>query len=412
MSQVWLKRLLPVAIIVIAVLIALGLKALQAPPVKKPNVQPSPNVEVRTIQRGPINLSVSSQGTVGARRTIEWASEVAGRVIWMSPDFVEGAHVNSGTVLMKLDPTDYIVAVAEARANLADANLSLTEERNEFRRGTTYRANNQQAAASSLRQPKFALVEARYKAAEEKLKQAQADLAATEITAPFDAVIDNKQVDLGQYVATNSPLFSLFSTNTAEVRLPVTAAEIYFIEAIPAAGGEMPEVRLSASFGISRQQWTGRLVRIERRVDANTRTFFVVADVDKPYDTERYPIPLSVGLFVDAEIDGIVVDNAVRIPRSALHGDNYVYVVNDNSLSRRAVTVARRSKDTLVISDGLNNGDQLVTTTLDIMIEGMGVTPLPENLHSGELSTGDAVLPESIPEPVSDSSAGPGATES
>jgi RND family efflux transporter MFP subunit len=312
----------------------------------------------------------------------------------MSPDFVEGAHVPAGALLMKLDPIDYIVAVAEATANLADANLSLTEERNEFRRGTSYRANNKQEVASSLRQPKFALVEARYKAAEEKLKQAKADLAATEISAPFDAVVDNKQVDLGQYVASNAPLFSLFSTTTAEVRLPVTAAEIYFIDAIPAAGGVMPKVQLSASFGITRQQWQGRLVRVERRVDANTRTFFVVADVDKPYDTERYTIPLSVGLFVDAVIDGITIEQGVRVPRSSLHDDNYVYVVNDGTLTSRAVTVARRAKDSIVISDGLNNGDQLVMTKLDLMVEGMRVTAMSENRNETELSVGSPVAAE------------------
>ncbi len=390
MSQVWLKRLLPVAIIVVAVLIAQAMIALQTAPAKKPNVQPSPNVEVRTIKNEPLTLSVRSQGTVGARRTIEWASEVAGRVIWVSPDFVEGAHVEAGTLLMKLDPTDYQVALAEAEANVADANLSLTEERNEFRRGTTYRANNNQSAAASLRQPKLALVEARYKAAEEKLKQAKADLVATEIRAPFDAVVDNKQVDLGQYVSSNAVLFTLYSTNTAEVRLPVTAAEIYFIEAIPAEGAELPRVELSASFGVNRQQWQGRLVRIERRVDANTRTFFVVADVDQPYNTEKYPIPLSVGIFVDAVIDGITVDKGVRIPRSALHGDRFVYVVDNGTLVSRAVTVARRERDAIVISDGLEDGDQVVMTKLDLMVEGMQITVIPEE----QLSVGSQVPEE------------------
>ncbi|ARN74927.1 efflux RND transporter periplasmic adaptor subunit [Oceanicoccus sagamiensis] len=378
MSQVWLKRLLPVAIIIVAVLIAQAMIALQTAPAKKPNVQPSPNVEVSTIKNGPLTLSVRSQGTVGARRTIEWASEVAGRVIWVSPSFVEGAHIEAGTLLMKLDPTDYQVALAEAEASVADANLSLTEERNEFRRGTTYRSNNKQSATASLRQPKLALVEARYKAAEEKLKQAKADLAATEIRAPFDAVVDNKQVDLGQYVSSNAVLFTLYSTNTAEVRLPVTAAEIYFIEAIPAEGGELPKVELSANFGMTRQQWQGRLVRIERRVDANTRTFFVVADVDQPYNAEQYPIPLSVGLFVDAVIDGITIESGVRIPRSALHGDNFVYVVDNSTLVSRQVTVARRERDAIVISDGLKDGDQVVMTKLDLMVEGMQITVVPE----------------------------------
>lgn len=378
MSHTWVKRLLPVAIIIIALLIGWALVSMQSSPVKKPNVQPSPNVEVVTISRQPFQLTVNSQGTVTAKRKIEWASKVAGRVIWVAPEFVEGAEVEAETLLMKLDPIDYEVAVAEAQANLADANLTLTEERNEFRRGTNYRANNALEAATSLRQPKLAQVEASYKAAEAKLKQAQADLAATKIKAPFTAVIDNKQVDLGQYVSTGTVLFNLLNTKTAEVRLPVTTADIGFIQAQIPLNGHYPQVKLSASFGRSEQSWMGQLVRIERRVDRDTRTFFVVAEVDQPYDLQRHVMPLSMGLFVDAEIEGISVSAAVRIPRAALHDDRFVYLVNDGVLQRDDVTVLRREYDSVVISQGLEDGDQLVMTKLDLMVEGMKVSAMPQ----------------------------------
>jgi RND family efflux transporter MFP subunit len=377
MSHIWVKRLLPVVIIIIALFIGWLLVAMQSSPEKKPNIQPSPNVEVLTIERQPFQLTVSSQGTVSAKRTIEWASKVAGRVIWVDPQFVEGGQVAAGTLLLKLDPIDHEVAVAQAQANLADANLTLTEERSEVRRGTHYRANNAQEAAKSLRQPKLAQVEAKYKAAQATLKQAQADLAATEIKAPFAAVIDNKQVDLGQYVSAGKVLFNLLNTETAEVRLPVTTADIGFIQSQIPLNNDYPAVKLSANFGQIEQIWQGRLVRIERRVDRDTRTFFVVAEVDQPYDLARYSIPLSVGLFVNADIEGISVNDAVSIPRAALHDDTFVYLVSDGVLLRDDVTVLRREYDSVVISQGLENGDQLVMTKLDLMVEGMKVTAMP-----------------------------------
>ena len=155
MSKSWVKVLLPVAIIVAAILVARGLSLFKSHPPHHPQVPSSPTVEVRLIQPAPMQLYVQSQGTVTAKRQIEWASEVAGRVNWVSSSFVEGGLVAAEELLLKLDPTDYKVAEAEALASLAEANLALTEERNEYRRGTNYRANTQQDINTGLRQSPF-----------------------------------------------------------------------------------------------------------------------------------------------------------------------------------------------------------------------------------------------------------------
>ncbi len=374
MSHTRVKRLLPVIIIALAVLLGQGLMALQGNPSKKTKVEVSPNVEVLTINRGRQQLYVNSQGTVSAKRTIAWASKVAGRVVWVAPEFMEGTEVAEGVLLLKLDPIDYRVAVANAEASLADANLALTEERSEFRRGTNYRASQQQSAAGSLRQPKLAQVEARVKAAQETLRQAQQDLAATEIKAPFAAIIDNKQVDLGQYVTPGNTLFNLLSTDKAEVRLPITPASIGFIHIAEEGESLLPKVELMASFGRIKRYWQGRLVRVESRVDSDTRTFFAVAEVDQPYNETIHGSALPVGLFVDATIEGVSIADGVRIPVAALHDNHFVYLVDDGLLQRREVQVLQREDQTVVISGGLDDGDQLVMTKLDLMVEGMHVT--------------------------------------
>lgn len=373
MSKPWVKFLLPVVIVVLALLLGKGLMSLQEPPTRNVKAQPSPRVEVFTIEHSPTTISIKSQGSVSARRQIEWASKVSGRVVWVAPEFVEGAVVEAGTSLLKLDPTDYRVALTEAKAALADARLALAEEQAEIKRGSRYKATNQQSY-ELLRQPKLAQVEARFKAAEEKVLQARADLAATEVKAPFNAIIDKKQVDLGGYVASNVPLFHLLSTDVAEVRLPITASDIGYISHATVEGQKLPEVKLSARFGHRESYWQGRLIRTERRVDNDTRTFFVVAEVIKPYDRDIHAAELTIGLFVDASIEGISLEHAVRVPRQALHNNQYVYVVIDGQLRRRSVTVFRRERDAVVIRDGLEDGDQVVLTQFDLMVEGMPVT--------------------------------------
>lgn len=372
MGNPWVKRLLPLVIVIVAVLLGRSLMIFKPSLPHRDKAQVSTYVDVQVVHLRSLPMSVNSQGTVTAKRNIEWASKVSGRVIWVAPEFAEGAAVAAGTTLLKLDAIDYRVMVAEAEASLADANLALTEERNELRRGNSYRADNQQDAKANLRQPKLAQVESKVNAAKERLLQAQADLEATEVKAPFAAIIDNKQVDLGQYVSAGSPLFSLLSTDVAEVRLPITSTDIQFITAAKKPDGQLPTVILSSNFGRHQQQWHGQLVRIERRVDADTRTFFAVAAVDQPY-AASHGVALSTGLFVDAVIEGITIDNASRIPHSALHDETYVYLVIDGQLTRRAVTVLRRERESVVISSGLDDGDKLVLNKLDLMVEGMSV---------------------------------------
>ncbi len=398
MSQNWLKPTLkfalPVLIVVAAAVVGNLLGLLKSDPPRSPKTAPRPNVEVVTVSHGPVRLQLSSQGTVSPRRQIEWGSEVAGRVIWVSPAFVEGGAVVAGDTLLKLDPTDYRVAVAEAQAAVADAKLTLAEEQSELRRGNSYRANNQQEALANLRQPKLELVEAQLKAAEEKLLQAQKDLAATEIKAPFAGVIDNKRIDMGQYVSTGAALFNLLGTDTVEVRLPITATDISYIPGPEANISQtVNNVLLSTRFGRFQHQWRGRLTRIEQRVASDTRTFFAVAEVDRAYDQTRHSAPLSVGLFVEASIEGAVLEDSVRLPRSALHDDRYVYLVVEGHLQRQNVEVVRSERDSVVISHGLENGDQLVTSRLDLMVDGMQVTAMPA---SGSQSGTDLVKASTV----------------
>ena len=102
--------------------------------------------------------------------------------------------------------------------------------------------------------------------------------------------------------------------------------------------------------------------------------FYLVAEVDAPYDTSIHPWPLSVGLFVEADIQGTDIPLATRIPRSALHGGDAVYIVQDGTMHRRAVTVLRREQDSVIVGEGLSSGDQVILSRMDVMVEGTPVS--------------------------------------
>jgi RND family efflux transporter MFP subunit len=347
--------LLPAVIIAVAAALALAMVNSREQLPKRERPAEIPLVDVVLVEPGPVPVRIQSRGIVSPRRTIDLVSEVSGRVIWVDPGFLQGEEVSEGQLLLRIDPIDYEVAVSDAEAALASAELSLAEVEVVVRRAAIEEA------------------QARVQAAKDRLRQARVDLANTEIRAPFNAVVDVKQVDLGQYVPPGTALMRLLSTDVAEVRLPILTSDVPFVRYGQDESGNWRELTLTASFGNIHHSWDARLARLERRVDEQTRVFFLVAEVDRPYDRSLYGQILAMGLFVEASFEGEPIPDAVRLPRSSLHNGRYVYVVEDGRLHRREVVLHRREGEAVIIGEGLAAGDQVALSKLDLMVNGMPV---------------------------------------
>ena len=356
MKNLFLKLTMPFIIILIALALSWAMIGSRAELPRRETANTAPQIEVLRIEPTNWLINIRSQGTVKAMQEIDLVSEVSGRVISVSPEFVSGGQVSAGAVLLQIDPIDYEVAIADARAALAAAELRLSEVKVVIMRAAIDEA------------------EATVKAREARLRQALADLENTKIKAPFDAIIDAKHVDLGQYVTAGLPLMRLLGTDTAEVRLPILASDLPFIQSDQFANGKSPRVLFTTVRGNKELRWQGHIARLEKRVDKQTRVFHLVAVVTEPYNSELHPALFSVGLFVDATIKGVTIPDTIRIPRSALHNGSFVFLVENNRLKKRAVKVLRREQDSLIIEEGLDRGDVLVLSRLDLMVEGIVVS--------------------------------------
>ncbi len=346
--------LLPAAVLALAALIALAMVNSRAELPKRERQQNLPLVETLVVEPGPVAVTIESRGVVSPRWNTDLVSEVSGRVTWVAPEVRAGGEVRQGQELLRIDPIDYEVALSDAEAAVASAELSLAE------------------VSVVKKQAAIAEAQARVDAAKARLKQARVNLANTHIAAPFDAVIDSKHADLGQYVQAGSPVISLLGIEIAEVRLPVTAADMPYLLYGRDAQGEWRQATLTTRFGTAVEQWPARLARFERRVDAETRTFFVVAEVDSPYDPELYRRALVMGLFVEAAFAGADIDDAVRLPRSILHNGDQVYVVREGRLYQQPVEILRREQDSVIVR-GLSAGQRVVVSRLDLAVDGMAV---------------------------------------
>jgi multidrug efflux pump subunit AcrA (membrane-fusion protein) len=181
---------------------------------------------------------------------------------------------------------------------------------------------------------------------------------------------------------------TLYAVDYAEVRLPISDQELAFID-LPLrfqAGKEDtpgPEVVISAEFAGRTHQWKGAVVRTEGEIDPRSRMVHVVARVEHPYRTDEEAgdarAPLAVGLFVQAEIEGPVIEDVLVVPRYAMRDDSHLLVVDaTNRLRTRAVEVLRIDRDDVLIRSDLAAGERICVSPIQVVVEGMQVKPVAE----------------------------------
>ena len=377
-----IKVFLTLLILTLAVVAAAGI--IMTRPMPEP-VAIAPNVvAIRGIQMEAENipLTIYAQGVVEPLTASELITQVNGRVAWVSPNFNAGGFFKQGEPLVKLESEDYEarVGLAEAREVRALAEFEhATFELKRMRALVKDQLVSQAMLENAVRQTR--LTEAALKEAQINLDQAERDLDRTELRAPFDAIVRSKAVDLGEFVSMGKPLAQLFAADGFEVRLPVLDTQLAYlnlpssIEATaPLNSANLPSVRLSAQYAGAAASWDAQLVRSESEIDRRSRMVTLVARVSGTINALSAN-PLPVGAFVNAEIEGITLENAFQLPRSALRQDNQVLVVDEESRLRfREVSIARYEQDRILIQSGLKEGDIVNISPIQAVVDGMKVS--------------------------------------
>jgi RND family efflux transporter MFP subunit len=333
---------------------------------------------------------VRTQGTVGPHREIDLVAQVGGLVEQVAEELAEGSFFADGTVLVQLEPADYEIALVRAEARVAEAKQLVAQEKGRTRQAAREWRDlgNDEANALFLRKPQLQSAEAALRAARAEQRQARLNLDRTRISAPFAGRVRDKFVDAGQYVAPGTRVARVYDTEIAEVRLPLTDRQVALLD-LPLnfrsdAAESAPGVKLTATFAGRTWSWDGRLVRTEATIDVETRVVYALVEVDKPFDAvpgSSRP-PLSIGLFVEAEIRGRQFSELAQIPRRALRNDDSVLLVDEEDrLVVRHVEVISTGAETALVQ-GLAGGERVVTSQPSLAVAGMRVTPRDSELAS------------------------------
>ena len=376
------KVLLPFLILAFFSAVAVGMYWSRPEPEKIPPELPSFFVEVAKAKKTIVNFEVKSQGSVSPRTETTLIAEASGQIIEVSEAFVGGGFFAKGQVLIRIDPRNYASNVKRAKANVAKAATQLATEsalagyaRDDWKRLRDLDPGVAPASDLTLRKPQLQEAIATLQSAEADLEKAEGDLDRTVIRAPYNGMVRQKIADVGQYVNTGSQLAVTFAVDKAEVRLPVTQQDLQFLDIGKLRSGEPIPVILKADLGGGSFTWQASVTRTGGVFDPQSRVLYLVAEVLDPYDLAgNDQIPLLMGTFVSAEIEGRPGGELFLIPRYSMPRGNTLWLVDEESrIYPQEVSVVRRDNDYVYVSEGIEGGDQYCLTPIAQPLPGMKV---------------------------------------
>jgi RND family efflux transporter MFP subunit len=407
-----------VAIIIAAVLVILRPKA------ERRVVEDTGRlVEVFAVQAKKVQMVIEAYGTVKPRDELLLVAEVRGQIVATDPTFEEGNFITRGTRLIQIDPRTYELEVQRrnvqikqaqaeikrleqeilnllARIKIAKSDVALAK--NEYFRlkklidrkvisQSTLDKTEQQYLASlerlqtlenqlALTGPQKEQLLAQRDMAKVMFETARLDLERSAIVAPFDGWVLAKTIEVGQHVTIGQSMGRIYSTGELDIEVRIPVKDFKWLP--PELNGD---THIAADIIFENQgarlTWNGRVSRVKAQMDDKTRTLPVVIEVDATESSgeTRNALRLRPGMFVTARIKGKEVSQAFVLPRHVVYPGDMIYTVEDNRLKIKSVDILRTFKDSVIVSQGLSDGDRIIKTPLSDAMDGMLVRVATED---------------------------------
>lgn len=373
----FIRFILPFLLLVLGLAIFLYFKA-STPHVKRgrPTKKASTLVKVITAEQVNATPTIKAMGTVVPSRKIKLSPRVSGQIVEVSDDFVPGGVVRKGQKIIHLDPSDYEIALKEKKSAVdkAEADLNLEkgnqqaakEELSMFQKSTSIKGKDWTLA---LRKPQLNKAKAELDRARADLEQARLDLSRTIIKAPFNALILDRQVNLGSEVSRGQELATLVGTDTywVEARLPIDRLSL--LRFGPQIGAPVDIISQTG-----KGQWSGQAIRITGRVDETALMAVIIIAVEDPLGLEGEKTPRSnllINDYVQANFQGRLLKEVVQVPRKALRNPGTIWLVKDGKLDMRQVSLVWKNSQSAFISSGLKEGEEVIVSDISTPVQGM-----------------------------------------
>lgn len=334
-------------------------------------------VDVVEVQRADHTPVIQATGIVRPSQEISLSPRVSGEITEISEAFTPGGFVKKGERLIQIDPADYEIALLQEKSGLRQAESALQVEmglqkvaQREYELLDDTLSNDNKELL--LRKPQLNAARANVEQARANVRRAELDLERTTVRAPFNAHIVNRNANLGSQVSPGQDLAWLLGDDMYWVEATVPVSKLKWLSFTEESDGSKVMIRNRTAWdeGIYRE---GTLQRMIGALQDQTRMARVLVEVDDPLsrkEENRNSPPLMVGEFVQTRIMGTPLENVVRVDRDLVRDGNTVWVMDNKKLSVRPVTIVFQDAEFAYISEGISNGDSLVTTNLATVADG------------------------------------------
>ncbi|MCP4282880.1 MAG: efflux RND transporter periplasmic adaptor subunit [Gammaproteobacteria bacterium] len=422
-------------IIIVPVLLGISamvvLKQNKVPPKQQPPQELASLARVIAVPSVDISPLAIGYGSVVPSQTWEAVAQVNGKILERNPALEKGAIMEAGSLVLRIDPTDYQLAIARIEADIQVTKAQLDEldaktvntraaleieqsayllNEKELQRkhrlieqGGVSRSDLESQERALLAQKQSvqtqqntlnllpsqrAILQAELKRHQSNLISARRDLNQTEIRLPFTGRISKVNVELDRYVREGDLLVTADGLAMAEVEVQIPIEQMgaliksnKIINILDTAASSERDFGITANVvlkeGAISGIWEGRVARLSDTLDPKTRTVGVIVEVDNPYAGVQPGIrpPLLKGLFVEVRLRGKQRPDSLIIPRSALR-DSQAFVINEeNRLETRQLKIELVQPDYVVVRSGLKASEKLLISDIVPAIEGMLVNP-------------------------------------
>jgi membrane fusion protein (multidrug efflux system) len=342
---------------------------------------PPAEVGVVTVKTSDVGLITELPGRLEASRVAQVRARAAGIV--QKRNFTEGSDVKTGQTLFQIDASPYEAALASAQASVAKAEANLMQTNAQFERFKPL------IEAKAISQQEFVNAQAAQKLAEADVAVARAavqtariNVGYASITAPISGRIGRALVTEGALVGQGeaTPMAVIQQTDPMYINFTQSASEIMQLRRamesgqLKRAGNQAASVRVVLEDGTEYAK-SGKLLFSDLTVDATSGQITLRAEVPNPAGT------LLPGLFVRVRLEQAQAGNAITLPQQAVtrspQGDSVMVVGADGKVAPRPVKVTSQQRGQWVISDGLQNGDQVMVDGFQKLRGGAPVKPVP-----------------------------------
>jgi len=345
-------------------------------------------VEVMGVASASHKPQIKALGNVIPAQKVSVMPRVEGAVVAVSEQFVPGNFVKKGQLLVKLDASDFEIALRQEQANLEKAKAAYSLEMGEQARAQNdYNALGMNSSGANkalmLREPQKQTATANLEIAQARVEQAKLALERTQVRMPFDGQVLTRDVNLGSQISTSNVIAQVIGTDRYWVEASIPSSQLKWI----ARGADKEAVTIR-----DRNAWPsgkareGTLKQVVAELSPATRMAKIIVEVSDPLqisgsqvsDGQLGSAPLISGAYVDVEMPGIALENSFKVPLKYVRKNNTVWVMQDKTLDIRQVDVAFKDDQYAYITNGLEDGDDVIKTDLARITQGAELRLKPE----------------------------------